>query len=637
MSTRLRIFEVVIDTDQGPVRHRFEGALTVLSGPIGAGKSTLFELMKYALGGSARLTPVARTRARSVTVEALFGSKRLKVTRSIDRQTAVAHVEDLDDGDLTGVYEVEFGGEGPTVGQVLMRALGLPPDAMVTSKSRSSRLTFNNVWSFLYVEQREIDRSVAHNTDPYREPARRATFELLFGLTDPRLIQAKAEHQRAAQDLAIQSRDERLILEFLQESQTRNRFDAENLLEELEAQRAQAEMRLRQMQNEDSEVRSRSGVVRELVLETRDRISAMREQQRALEHEQRARQRVISSLEERIANVTRTSVASVLIGQIDFVVCPRCAQSIAGRDIPQAHCTLCLQPEPRADANRERRDAYEIDQLSNQRAEVELLLEAGTAELTNLQSSIDSEVQELDRLEQILDDRSRSFVSPRLEAYADASAQLAVAISQMTEVEKVLRQWDLAADIELRTLELGERVTSLSREIDDITMTLRSVRERLLDALSDDFNEMVHRVGVPGVTSARIDKKSYLPVANDERFDRLSTGGITTALVWTYWLTVLATALRERQTLYPTLLIIDTPRKSIGADNTRLVAAMYDQIAILAESYPDRLQVIVADNDAPGDLGTQWQEWRFDYENPTISTIPHPGIIEEQSTVDSMD
>lgn len=52
---------------------------------------------------------------------------------------------------------------------------------------------------------------------------------------------------------------------------------------------------------------------------------------------------------------------------------------------------------------------------------------------------------------------------------------------------------------------------------------------------------------------------------------------------------------------------------------------LYRQLDTLASVYGDRMQVIVADNDIPKDISKRWQDLRFDYDHPTIPTVPHPG------------
>ena len=79
-----------------------------------------------------------------------------------------------------------------------MTALGLPDDMRAAARSGASsnagaRITFADVFSFLYVAQSEINRDIAHSQDSYREPKRKAVFELLFGLTNAGILTMRSD------------------------------------------------------------------------------------------------------------------------------------------------------------------------------------------------------------------------------------------------------------------------------------------------------------------------------------------------------------------------------------------------------------------------------------------------------------
>jgi hypothetical protein len=91
-----------------------------------------------------------------------------------------------------------------------------------------------------------------------------------------------------------------------------------------------------------------------------------------------------------------------------------------------------------------------------------------------------------------------------------------------------------------------------------------------------------------------------------------------------YWLSVLATALRQRQTLFPSFLLLDGPRKSIGAQDD-LADTLYRQVETLAQAYGTRVQIIVSDSSVPTRIAKLYQHWQFSYTDPVVATIPHPG------------
>ncbi|MFC6449262.1 AAA family ATPase [Cellulomonas gelida] len=623
----MRLNALTLHTAPGPVRYDFRGPLTVLTGPVGVGKSSLFELMKHALGGSARVAPVARDFVEFVELELDVGDERYRLSRNVQGDSSRVGVFDMKERREVGLLPVAArpDAEGTTVGALLLRALGLPDDTHTTSAKRTARVTFNNVWSFLYVEQREIDRSIARNNDSWSEPARKTTFELLFGLTNREVLRLRKSQLDWEQRREEAAREERAVIKFLEDSKTRSRAEAAALAAENERRIVDARRRLAGIMEESESVRGEVGVLRTLVLHARREQSLLAEAHGATQLELGERRHLLRSLETRSEELGRGEAAASLLGPIDFVVCPRCSQSVKERRPPTGACVLCLQPEPEPTGLLERRAADDRERLASQLAEARVLVQSAEADLAEYAERIEVAQANLSNLESALDEQTKSFVSPRLAAVAEASVELARAETTVGSLEQVLRQWDRAADLQRATVAAGEEVGRLIEvrqwEEDKVART----RERLLAVLSENYDEMVRALGIPSVQEAYIDVRNYLPYVNGDRFDRISTGGIMTSLVTAYWLAVVATALREGVETYPTLLIVDTPRKSIGAQNADLADELYRQLDILAGVYGDRMQVIVADNDIPRDISKRWQEMRFDYPSPTVPTVAHPG------------
>lgn len=627
MTTQLRIDSVQLETSDGPVAHTFQGPLTVLTGPVGVGKTTLFELIKYALGGDARLSPVARDHVSSVTVIVSTQNGRLCLTRRLGTDHRFVTV-DTDKPELRGQFRVKHL-PGPdadrTIGDVLLEAIGLPTDAKVTTANKTSRVTFNNFLPYLYIEQREIDRSVAHNTDKFSESARKAVFEILFGISDAKLLQLRALERTIRGEVDEAARREDTVRSFLRESRTRSRIEAEIELTAAKESLQRGLMDVESLKADSARSRGDVGVVRELVLRTRSELALLQERAEMVRRDQVERKALERQLRSRTASADRVESAESILAPIDFVVCPRCVQSITQRDIPEHSCSLCLQPEPVPTESLLRRSADERSRLDSQLTEVQILLRAGEVEAARLAESAHGTKENLKRLDDLLDKRTQEFVSPRLEQYADASSAVARSKAQISELENLLRQWDLVQDLEHVVLEARERLRANQSEQKEIVAGTSELKAEVIDQLSSEYWRVIAKIGIPTVTSATINPDTYLPFANNLRFDRLSTGGIATALICSYWVAMLSVALRDGQTLYPTLLILDTPRKSIGEKNARLVDQLYRELDTLSIAYPGRLQVIIADNDIPAKLSSNWRAVRFDYQNPTVPTVPHPG------------
>ena len=180
----------------------FSSDLTVLTGLTGVGKTTLLELVKYGFGCNGKLAPKAIEVVNDVILEVTLGSSRLRLARSLDRRKGrMVRVTDLITQERLPDHHVNLDAE-PSLSALLLTALGLPADARAAatgggSSKPGSRITFADVFSFMYVQQSDINKDIAHSQDSYLDPKRKAVFELLFGITNAEILAMRSRVQQA--------------------------------------------------------------------------------------------------------------------------------------------------------------------------------------------------------------------------------------------------------------------------------------------------------------------------------------------------------------------------------------------------------------------------------------------------------
>ncbi|QDY10187.1 hypothetical protein FJK98_26065 [Micromonospora sp. HM134] len=635
MSTNFRIDGIGLVTAGGEVAYDFRGPLTILDGPVATGKSTMVELIKHGLGGSARFSPVVKDHVTSVRVRLSAGRERFELSRSTFGGAGVVYVRDLRSREDLGAFPVEptrgQGDETQTVGKLLLTALGLPTDvraSALSSKatSKPSVVTFNDIWSSLYVEQPEIDRSIAHHSDTYREPKRRTVFELFFGITDKDLLALKSSLQDAEQVVLSAESEEATILEFLKSVGAEPRDASLAEQEKVRVQLGRYRARLQSLASEADPADPQTDVLRDLLLTTQDRADDLKRELSSLEKVHEERLGLAAGIRQDLARLKRAQDAGARLADIEFVICPRCTQSLEHRSIPDGHCRLCLQADTdyRVNASDE---PYEVIQMRVQQAETEELIAASSGRIEQLRHSLSETEEHAKKLALLVDERSRELVSPRLQEYADVSEAIGMAEERIKALDERLRYWDRAGDISRVVQRARDERNSLKDEVVRRESSVELAKKEVLSALTEEYARTLSNFGVPGVNSVRIDDRTYLPYVNGDRFDKISTGGLRTALVVAYWVTLISVALRDSASNMPACLVLDSPRKSIGAGEA-LAANLYSQLDILAESYKGRVQIIVADNGVPAEYAKRWQRLSFSYQEPVIRSVKHPGPAE---------
>ncbi|GGJ69663.1 ATP-binding protein [Streptomyces brasiliensis] len=227
MAVHLRIVSLTVTTAEAEQTYRFDRPATVISGPIGTGKSSLLMLFKHALGGKAMLTPAVRDNVLCVQAEVVAGDERVVLRRTIEGGTADT-VDLLDPHSLAlertlPLRATEEG--GTTLSDYLLDALGFPREQVAAQREGAARpqnLTFNDLYAYIYLQAREIDRQVVGHLDSWFEPKRKELFRLMFALTDSALLELKRTANELTDRLKARTAEHDNVSQFLAASDPRS-------------------------------------------------------------------------------------------------------------------------------------------------------------------------------------------------------------------------------------------------------------------------------------------------------------------------------------------------------------------------------------------------------------------------------
>ncbi|MFI2754189.1 hypothetical protein ACGIF2_15705 [Cellulomonas sp. P22] len=627
MTTTFRIDEIELQTSGGPVRYTFGTDLTVLAGPTGVGKTSLLELVKYALGGDGLLASVAEAAVSTVRVSVRLGAEKYLLSRSLraEDQNKVEVFDAIAGRSLEDHFVDRL---QPRVSDLLMKALDLPTGLRAAPRSSGSSkpgapITFNDVFRFLYVPQIAINREIAGSSQGYYEPKRRTVFELLFGLTSDELVSLRTDLNLKNSQVGEAAAQLSAVERFLVESGTESRFEAERRLGQAQSQGASAALELERLSAAMTETGDReTQVLRDLLADTERGVA----QARALSADL-TRQHAEYAVERRrvhvdISRLERMASAGIKMANIEFMACPRCLQSL-DREVPEGRCRVCLQTD--VVANLPDTGQYEMAQLRSQLDEIDQQLEELSSAQTGVRRAESERTGLIRRLTLQIDQRTEQRVSPRLQAYTDAARRVERSAVETAAIEALLRQWDRVQDLRTQVELLNEEKRSLEARVLSLESNEKERRTEVLTELSEEFQRTVQNFGVPNGQMASINPTNYLPELNGRRYEKVSSaGGIATATQVAYWISLVTVATRRRDTRYPSFLLIDSPRLALNTAEG-MAAQMYRRFVAQVGTNPGRLQFIVADNELPREYKREFAEFVFDYGNPTVPTVPHPG------------
>jgi hypothetical protein len=236
-------------------------------------------------------------------------------------------------------------------------------------------------------------------------------------------------------------------------------------------------------------------------------------------------------------------------------------------------------------------------------------------------------------------DQTGHILAPHVDALTAAAAEEAgmrQRLVTMRQIEAgVLRLEEQQQEIE----ELREQQQQLRGGLDPHAGVGIYRRDMVTAALSEAFAEIIADIGLPNATGrARIDADTLLPWVDEQPFHARG-GGARVAVAVAYSLALLGFTLEDALSTLPGLLMIDSPSKNLGRNDSdqklarrvyeRFIDAMQTRGAIGDGRYERPFQLIIVDNDRPDvkDLNIVHE---FTYDSGFIKNIKSPHGIPEK-------
>lgn len=629
MTTTLRIDHVGFEAEAGEAVYRFGAGLNVIHGETGSGKTSLLEALKYGLGGNAILSPAVRQGVRRVRVGIRLGESRYEFQRNVG--ASIITVSDLD-GTLVEELSATRRKDLRFAGDFLLDACGLPSVRLASKKSfRSESISFWDFYAYCYVPQSEIDRSVVGHLDPFRDRKRKAVFELLLGLTTERIEQLRVEINELRESLRSKEQELSAVTSFLESLDLPSRIVLQERQEEARARLSELEGRLDSLREEGRRATQfaseRQAKLREILAEATRYAERIAELEAGIDQRMEHRFELESDRE----RLSRTGAAANILGTLDFRQCPRCLQAVDPGRYGELACYLCGQEEPQVHvgegSRQEQERRWEVERVDELLGEVDEMLEMDRRELREAQGqrrALESAARELSG---DLDKASEAYVSPKFDEITAVSSEIGSLRGEITRLDESLETWGRKDRIAEDIADLEGGLSSLSSELEEEQRRGAQAHERL-DELSGIFDEIVRELEMPWYDQpAYVDPNTYLPMVNGVAMDNLSSGGMKMMANIAYHMALLTLGLSRRDTRIPSLLVLDSPRKNLGATAPDQFHAgqFYRWIGTLVAAHQDRSQIIIADNDPPLQGVPISEEIRVSHDSPTVPGLPHPG------------
>ena len=196
----------------------FRRGLNVVVGPYGSGKTSMLELMKYALGGGARLSEAVLSGVTGVAVEALVQGRLMSFERNINEPQVSVSSEGRP---IARLHATSVNAKGTELAsRFLLKETGLPVVRVRRSAASASTvkepISFWDIYRYAYVSQSEMGQSIAGHADSQLNRKRRRAFELMFGLLDPAVADLETAEAELVERVAEEAKRLADVTEFLE-------------------------------------------------------------------------------------------------------------------------------------------------------------------------------------------------------------------------------------------------------------------------------------------------------------------------------------------------------------------------------------------------------------------------------------
>ncbi len=640
MSKRMRVLSIEVFTTATSRTFTFDQPLTALIGPVGSGKSSLLMLIKHATGGRAALTPAVRTNVTRVILDLQIENTRLALARSVPDSSGNVEILDPHTHDTEEILPVKSRDGAETISDRLLDLLQIPRERIPTRRRGATAdtvaITFQSLMAYLYVEAVDIDRAIAGHTETYKDRARRALFEFMFGLNDAELVALERREGQLGTDITNYKAEVAAVRTFLEQTQTPEQ-------DPIDQERRNTLTRLAAIRTELDNLTAGSaatGTSADALYTEIDRAAAQ-ERDLHLDAARRAdavaaRKSVLAQLELDHLRAQQTHIAARILGALEFTVCPRCLQGLDDRHIPEDHCRVCLQPDPPSLAAAPADDETRY-RLQAQIDETRALLAADQTAADRAADLARTARLHLHAVRQRIDAITRDRAAPLLTQTAALSGQHATLLARLGRLDEMTNARDRFKDLEIRLRSAEGERKAVRADIRQRKRSMTEARARVTK-FNEAFQREISMIGVPGVQEAYIHTDDYLPRINGSVFEEMqaSGGGVATAVHVAYCLALITVALDDNAISVPSFLMIDSPQNAIGQSpsDVELSQRIYERlinIADAAATVPSRaLQLLIADNSLPEP--SDRADWNsiyaitFGYENEAmIPGVWHPG------------
>lgn len=603
--TNIRLVELSLEGNRKNYSVKFHKGFNYISGNTSTGKTSIFEMIDYALGSKEHKSYIEiGNSCTRVSLILYIGDELFKIQRPLFDFKAQIIVESWDENSQKYLfynnYEIDSPKNKRSFAAFFIEKIGLA-DITIKGQTLSSR----DVLKYCYLKQTEIDNEDILGEKHWEQNfKRKAVFEILFNIFDEGLEETKKSIEERKKELVALETKLEGVQDFVSGLDIKDISECYNYTKQLQEE-------INYAQSEINRLKTDNFVDTDESLSLKNEINLLREKIQKI-HELKLEQsqyinKLTMLINQYISEINKKELAIqgyIAFNEYEFAFCPNCLKPLnKTKDI--SCCCLCGS-EKNDNANEILILKKEIKTLNRKKNELCKHICSENSRLVTLEKELNESENLLKEKEFLLNHLTANYVNPNIERIEQLNYQIGTKYHLIQNAEKNLLMFE---EIDRQKKIISDKKESLLALKNNLKVYNDSTTDKddLFRELSQIFSNVLKNFKYPKLSTAYIDKDNYLPYVRGRKYDDIGSSGGVTIITMAYYISVMILGI-SKEFYHPGLLMIDSPRKNLGADNkdvgfefkdeeifNSIIRTMYS----IAESNKDQMQLIIINNGYP--------------------------------------
>lgn len=619
MKKRLKIESLTLIGTRKDYIVNFHDGFNLISGHTSTGKTSILEMLDYALGAHSHKSYIEiGNSCTHVELIISIGDEKFKIRRELFNFKAPVVIEDWREDKQKYLfynrYEIDIPSNPKSLSAFLIEKLGL---ANITISGQA--FSFRDLFKYCYIKQTEIDNEDILGEKIWtKDFKRKATFEIIFNIYDNALEEYKRaleERRQEAHELALQITG---IQDFLKTVDIVDSEACKGLEKKIRSEIAELSAQLTAIKNGKGNMSSEAIALRRQIENIKAKLADLaekhRDQEQYINKLRLLHNQYLSEIEKKELAIQ----GYLTFNQYEFLLCPNCLRPITSPENTEV-CCLCGS-EKSDDAAETLILKNEISVLKRKANELLKFIDIEDRKYDTIIHETQEFKAALSEAEIELQHLSKGYIDPLMEQIEYINYEIGLRNRRLFELEKNLKMFQEVDRLHELFKKKEQSIELLKSNIKGLSANAVD-RQALLEQLSNTLHAILENFEYPKLTNAYIDEKRYLPYVRNRKYDDIGSLAGVTLITIAYYLALLIIGSAD-QYYHPNLLIIDSPRKNLGAQNTnddddefkdeKIFNATIQCLYNIAESQKGEIQMIVVNNGYPDFLPRECVVAEFD-------------------------